>query len=571
MFAILLILCSFASANKNLTVHLFPESHNDAGWIHTAEEYFQTKTKKIFTSVIDGLEEFDFTFYSMKFQIADLMFFMRWYDEQSEEKQNITKKLIEQGRLVFINGGWVMSDEAIPSYKQSLLQFRLGLDVMNSTFGKRATIGWQSDSFGHSAVTVTNMHMLGYEFLIGQRITVDFKNKLKNAYGLHFFWEGHQVSKSKSNSNLLSYITQFHYGTPDFFMDSRFGKYRRSNWKVDNFFTILVDSAIKGLNAMTNGNIPEYHVLTSFSGDFGYIEADKVFREMPDFTKSLVECGNSQGYNTKVIFDTYYEYLKVLKSQNLTFGQFKGDFLPFQETYFGRTDFWSGFYSTKLHLKRQIVHLFNEIQTTKLLLAIRVLNKYHTIIDLDEAVSRAINSINEKILEAEKLFSVTLHHDAITGTSKRHVTDDYIRMTHEAMDNLSAARETMLTFNQAIDQGTINEMQQIVSKLDYLEMFHYTVVNPNGYQRDEIMNITLPNSETDANYAFVIQHSFESKIDTNVTAYKVDMYNMDNEDKKPKVETKAFVKISVPALGDTQVYLLKFSGGQQKCTEAGIR
>ena len=62
MFAILLILCSFASANKNLTVHLFPESHNDAGWIHTAEEYFQTKTKKIFTSVIDGLEEFDFTF-----------------------------------------------------------------------------------------------------------------------------------------------------------------------------------------------------------------------------------------------------------------------------------------------------------------------------------------------------------------------------------------------------------------------------------------------------------------------------------------------------------------------------
>ena len=285
IIVLLLALCSLVLGKKNLTIHLFAESHNDAGWKYTAEEYYQMKTRKIFTSVIDSLDEFQ----NMSFQIADLMYFMRYYDEQSEEKQNVTKKLIEQGRLVFINGGWVMSDEAVPSYKQSLLQFRLGLDVMNSTFGKRATIGWQSDSFGHSAVTIANMHMLGYEFFIGQRITIDFKNKLKNAYGLHFFWQGHQVSKDKSDSNLLSYITQFHYGTPDFFMEPYFSIFRRFNWKVDNFFTTLIDPAIKGLNAMTKNNISEYHVLTSFSGDFGYIEADKVFSEMPDFTKSLIE------------------------------------------------------------------------------------------------------------------------------------------------------------------------------------------------------------------------------------------------------------------------------------------
>ena len=114
-------------------------------------------------------------------------------------------------------------------------------------------------------------------------------------------------------------------------------------------------------------------------------------------------------------------------------------------------------------------------------------------------------------------------------------------------------------------------MEQIVSKLDNLEVFHYTVINPNGYERDEIINVTLPKSDSNDNYAFVIQHSFESKIDTNVTAYKVDLYNMDNDDRKPKVETKAFVKVKVPALGDTQIYLIKFSGGQQKCAEAKIR
>lgn len=123
------------------------------------------------------------------------MYFMKWYDEQNEETQNMTKKLIDQDRMVFINGGWIMNDEAVPSYKQSLLQFRLGLDVMNRTFGKRATFGWQSDSFGNSVITVTNLHKLGYDFLVANRISIDLKNILRDVDGHQFFWEGHQVSK----------------------------------------------------------------------------------------------------------------------------------------------------------------------------------------------------------------------------------------------------------------------------------------------------------------------------------------------------------------------------------------
>ena len=164
-----------------------------------------------------------------------------------------------------------------------------------------------------------------------------------------------------------------------------------------------------------------------------------------------------------------------------------------------------------------------------------------------------------------------MHHDAVTGTNRRKVEKDYYLIADEAIKYLTKAREMILSFNQTIGQDVINEMEQIVSKLDNLEVFHYTVINPNGYERDEIINVTLPKSDSKDNYAFVIQHSFESKINTNVTAYKVDLYNMDNDDRKPKVETKAFVKVKVPALGDTQIYLLKFSGGQQKCAEAKIR
>ena len=164
-----------------------------------------------------------------------------------------------------------------------------------------------------------------------------------------------------------------------------------------------------------------------------------------------------------------------------------------------------------------------------------------------------------------------MHHDGITGTNKRITEADYYIMLNDASNYLIQARKMIYVFKQVIDKDTRNKMKNIVSKLDDLEVFHYTVINPNGYERHEILNVTLPQSDNNDNYAFVIQNSFESKIDTDVTAYKADLYNMDNDDKKPKVETKAFVKVKVPALGDTQIYLLKFSGDKRKCLEANIK
>ena len=337
-----------------------PESHNDPGWRFTEEEYYQKSTKHTFTSVTNYMAKHNYT----TFHVADLMYFMKWYDEQNEETQNMTKKLIDQDRIVFINGGWIMSDEAVPSYKQSLLQFRLGLDVMNSTFGKRATIGWQSDSFGNSIITATNLHKLGYDFLVANRISVDFKNILRDVDGHQFFWEGHQVSKDKSDSNLFTYVLPFHYTVPTYKLDYGIKAHRRYNYKIDAYFDTKVDSAIRGFNALTNGEIPEFHIINSVSDDFGYTDADLTYNELIRFSKSLIETGNSQDYNTSIVYSTYYEYLKILKRQNFTYGQFKGDFLPYQETYNGETDFWSGYFSTKIYLKRQVSHLFNEIQTT---------------------------------------------------------------------------------------------------------------------------------------------------------------------------------------------------------------
>ena len=504
------------------------------------------------------------------FHWADYAFFMRWWEDQDETIHNNVRRLVEEDRFVFINGGWVMNDEAVPSYKQALLQMRFGLDIMNHTFGKRATIGWQIDPFGSSSATVSNLHKLGYDAFIENRISEEFKGKLKNTDGFQFYWEGHQVSKDKSNSNLFCYILQYFYVLPYVSLAKGFDELE-SKYSIYKVYYYEIERAIESFDALSDGKIPEYHVMIPFGDDFSFQKAKTVFKEIEEFLVDLKSLTDSKGYNTTIKYSNLYEYFRILKDQELEFGQFKGDFLPFQELLNHQNDVWTGYYSTKIHLKRQTVHAFNELQTTKLLLAIRVLNKFHSIKNLNQTEKNYIEHIDKNIEEATKVVSLLMHHDGITGTNKRRTEADYYSMLDDALKNLIKSREMILSFNQTIDQDTINEMEQIVSKLDNLEVFHYTIINPNGYERDEILNITLPKSDSNDNYAFVIQHSFESKINTNVTAYKVDLHNMDNDDKKPKVETKAFVKVKVPALGDTQIYLLKFSGGQQKCDEAKIR
>ena len=210
------------------------------------EQYYQAYTKQILDKVVNYLSDHA----DRKFNWSDLAFFNRWWQDQTEEKKNQVKKLVNDKQFIFMGGGWVMNDEALPSYKEVLLQMRVGLDFLKQTFGIRPNIGWQIDPFGHSAVTPAVLHKLGYDGLVGNRISQDFKNKMSQGEGYNFIWEGHQVSAKKEESIIFTHIIQRHYNYPDtwssssFYMkDSKF--YRNVVFDKEIIPTV---NAIKGLS-----------------------------------------------------------------------------------------------------------------------------------------------------------------------------------------------------------------------------------------------------------------------------------------------------------------------------------
>jgi hypothetical protein len=43
---------------------------------------------------------------------VEIGFFARWWDEQPEDRRNVTRGLVANGQLEFINGAWCMHGEA---------------------------------------------------------------------------------------------------------------------------------------------------------------------------------------------------------------------------------------------------------------------------------------------------------------------------------------------------------------------------------------------------------------------------------------------------------------------------
>jgi len=130
-----------------------------SGWIKTFDEYFQAQTKHILVisklliknansvckmqteayitikklitrfmiavfqdNMVVKLEEHP----EMKFIWAEVSYFAMWWGSQTLEQQLVVKKLLKNGQLEIVTGGWVMTDEANAYYYSILEQLILG-------------------------------------------------------------------------------------------------------------------------------------------------------------------------------------------------------------------------------------------------------------------------------------------------------------------------------------------------------------------------------------------------------------------------------------------------------------
>lgn len=145
--------------------------------------------------------------------------------------------------------------------------------------------------------------------------------------------------------------------------------------------------------------------------DFQYMDAYKNFRSMDELISYM-----NENYSDKwdVQYSTPSDYVDSLAAQNINFTTKQDDLFPYPDQ---PSSYWTGYFSSRANAKSQVrwgsanLHASNQLYTKA------VLDQ-----NVDSQTVDTILEAKEKMLDEMGIYQ---HHDAVSGTARQDVADDY--------------------------------------------------------------------------------------------------------------------------------------------------
>ncbi|KAI3856688.1 hypothetical protein MKX03_026813 [Papaver bracteatum] len=391
-----------------LNVHLVAHTHDDVGWLKTVDQYYVGSNNSIqiacVQNVLDSIVPALLADKNRKFVYVEQAFFQRWWNEQSEAIQGIVKKLVRSGQLELINGGMCMHDEAAPHYVDMIDQTTLGHRFIKQVFNQTPRIGWQIDPFGHSAVQA---YLLGAEvgfdsFFFG-RIDYQDLQQRKNEKRLEFVWQGSKTLGSSAQIFAGALTRNYEPPSSNFYFEVNDASpvVQDDHDLFDYNVQERVDDFVA--NAISQANVTRTnHIMWTMGTDFKYQYANSWFRQMDKFIHYV----NMDG-RVNALYSTPSIYTDAKWASHESWPLKTGDFFPYADR---ANSYWTGYFTSRPALKRYV----------------RVLSGYYLAArQLEFFKGRNKSRPNTDSL-ADAL-AIAQHHDAVSGTSKQHVANDYAK------------------------------------------------------------------------------------------------------------------------------------------------
>ena len=411
------------------TVHLIPHTHDDIGWLKTVDEYFYDTRKDI---SIQGVQYILDSVYPLlqdditkKFIYVEIGFFKRWWDEQDDTTQQIIKDLVNRGQFEFINGGYCMNDEAAVYYEDGIEQMTLGHKFLLENFNVIPTVGWHIDPFGHAAAQAALFAQMGFNAFYFWRIDEHDKAVRNTSQAMEMIWVP-QTSQGIENA-ILTHITYYGYNNPPGFCfdilckdDPIMDDTNLTGYNIDSKSAELVNYFL-GMNTSYLTNT----LMHTAGSDFEWMAAEMDFK---NWDKLFTYINNrSASYNLNITYSTPSQYLAAIYPQNATYPFKFDDFFPYAEA---NHSYWTGYFTSRVSLKRMVREQGRLLQAAKRLATQAAWSNSSPLLN------SSFTQVDAAISQLEEAVSITQHHDAVTGTSKQAVAQDYKLYLSNAADSI---------------------------------------------------------------------------------------------------------------------------------------
>ncbi|KQJ88370.1 hypothetical protein BRADI_4g17308v3 [Brachypodium distachyon] len=480
-----------------LNVHMVAHTHDDVGWLKTFDQYYVGSNNTIqaacVQNVLDSLVPALLKDENRKFIYVEQAFFQRWWRQQSDTIKKTVKGLVSSGRLEF-KWGICMHDEATVHYIDMIDQTTLGHRFIKQEFGQTPRIGWQIDPFGHSVVQAYLLGtQVGFDAFYFSRIDYQDRDRQKGTKELEVVWRG---SKTFGSSvDIFSGIFPKDYEPPPgefyFEVDDHSPVIQDdplvSDYNVEQRVKDFVAAAIAQAN-ITRTN----HIMFTMGTDFKYQYAETWFRQMD----KLIHYVNKDG-RVNVLYSTPSIYTDAKFAANEAWPLKTNDFFPYADK---PNAYWTGYFTSRPALKQYV----------------RTMSGYYLMSNTNMMYFSSARQLeffkgrNNLGLTTDSLadaLAIAQHHDAVTGTKKQHVANDYAKRLSigykkaEELVSSSLACLSDLGSKSGCKSPTTNFGQCPLLNITYcppsemnfsqVEILVVLVYNSLGWKREDILRIPV--------------------------------------------------------------------------------
>lgn len=204
-----------------------------------------------------------------------------------------------------------------------------------------------------------------------------------------------------------------------------------ADWKTD----LLLAKAYEMLEVY-QGN----HILMTQGCDFTHANSRQNFMSLD----RLLQYFNAHVDNMTLIYSTPGIYLDAIKAQNLSYPVNQDDMFPYADN---ANDYWTGYFTSRANSKGQVREGQANLHAANKLYAMKAINPLSSDADINATMAAQYSMLDS--------LGIYQHHDAVTGTAKQHVADDYTYRMYKSMMQVNNPQYARVLQDMIISQKTL--------------------------------------------------------------------------------------------------------------------